>query len=188
MHTTPPTLLERVRQPGDEAAWSRLLDLYAPLLYGWARRQGIAEADAADLVQEVFVTLLQTLPSFQYDQRHGHFRNWLRTLLLNKLRDRKRRATREEKALAHLEPAQEAPDPALLFWEAEYQREVTGRALRMLETDFAPSTWKAFWETLVEGRPAAEVARELGLTANAVCIARCRVLRRLREELGDLID
>ncbi len=179
MHTTPPTLLKRICEAGDEAAWSRLLDLYTPLLFGSARRQGLAEDDAADLVQEVFVTLLQTLPTFQYDRQRGHFRDWLRTLLLNKLRDRQRRAAREEKMLARLEPEQEAPDEAALFCEAEYQRELTGRALRLIQTDFAPSTWKAFWETVVEGRPADEIARELGLSGNAVSIARCRVLRRL---------
>lgn len=178
----------RVREVGDEAAWSRLINLYTPLLFGWARRQGLAEADAADLVQEVFVALLQTLPTFQYDRQKGHFRNWLRTLLLNKLRDRQRRAAREEKMLAQLEPEREAPDAAALFWDAEYQRELTGRALGLLQTDFAANTWKAFWETVVEGRPPDEIARELGLSRNAVSIARCRVLRRLREELGGLIE
>src|SRR5262245_47431159 len=105
IHTTPPTLLERLREPGDEAAWARLVDLYTPLLFHWARRWGETDSDAADLVQEVFVVLVQGLPTFQSD-RSGKFRKWLRTVLLNKLRDRKRREVRADKALAQRPPEQ----------------------------------------------------------------------------------
>ncbi len=188
IHTTSPTLLERLRSTHDEAAWRRLVELYAPLLFSWARRQGIAEHDAADLVQEVFVALVQTLPGFLYDRRRGQFRSWLRTLLLNKLRDRKRRSAREEKARAAAGPGEDQPDAAAQYWEAEYQREVSRRALQLLRSDFAAGTWQAFWETAVEGRPAREVARELGCSENAVYAAKCRVLRRLRQELAGLIE
>jgi len=188
MHTTPPTLLERVRQVSDESAWGRLVDLYTPLLFGWARRCGESEHDAAELVQEVFVALLQTLPDFQYDQRRGRFRNWLHTLLVNKLRTGKRRNALHVNALEQLQPQQEEPDHVAVFEEAEYQQLLYRRALELLERDFAPSTWKAFWETAVEDRPAASVARELGTTENAVYAARFRVLRRLRQELAGLVD
>jgi len=188
MHTTPPTLLERLRQPHDEAAWRRLLELYTPLLFAWARRCGQGEHDAADLVQEVFVALVQTLPVFQYDQRRGQFRNWLRTLLLNKLRDRKRREGRADKALAQLPHEKELPHVAEAFWEEDYRKELARRALQLMQAEFTPSTWKACWETVVESRSPADVARELGLTENAVYIARCRVLRRLRQELDGLMD
>jgi RNA polymerase sigma-70 factor, ECF subfamily len=177
-----------LREPTDEPAWRRLVDLYTPMLFSWARRHGISEHDAADLVQEVFVALLQTLPTFQYDHRRGRFRNWLRTLLLNKLRDSKRREAREEKALEHLQPDGEAANPAAVFWEAEYQRDLYRRALQLLQSDFAQATWKAFWETVVEGRPAADVAREMGITENALYAGRFRVLRRLRQELTGLIE
>jgi RNA polymerase sigma-70 factor (ECF subfamily) len=181
------TLLDRLRQAGDEAAWCRLVDLYTPLLFGWARRCGESEEDAADLIQEVFVTLVQILPSFQYD-RSGRFRHWLRTILLNKLRDRKRRAARLDRALAQLPLESQLPDVAELFWEAEYQQAVARRALCLMQAEFAPATWKACWETVVRGRSPDEVARELGLTENAVYIARSRVLRRLRQELAGLIE
>src|SRR5207244_3035081 len=133
------------------------------LLFYWTRLAGETDHDAADLVQEVFVTLVQTLPTFHYD-RNGNFRGWLRTLLLNKLRDRKRREAREVKALAQRPPEPELPDGAEVFWETEYQRELTQRALRLMQAEFAPATWKACWETVVQGRAAAEVARELGMT------------------------
>src|SRR5205823_233186 len=164
----PPTLLERLRGTPDEAAWRRLVQLYTPLLFYWARRCGETEHDAADLVQEVFVALLQTLPTFQYDRQDGKFRGWLRTLMINKLRDRKRREARLEKALTNREPEPEPPDVVEAFWETEYRQELSRRALRLMQADFSPATWKACWETVVQGRPADEVARELGLSENAV--------------------
>src|SRR5207245_1151656 len=127
IHDTPATLLERLQRAGDESAWRRLVQLYTPLLFYWARRSGQADADAADLVQEVFVALVQTLPTFQYD-RHGKFRSWLRTLLMNKLRDRLRRQARADKAIAQrAQDDVEVPDVAEEFWEKEYQRELTHR-------------------------------------------------------------
>ncbi len=187
IHTTSPTLLERVRQASDATAWGRLVDLYTPLLFAWARRCGESEHDAADLVQEVFVALVQTLPTFQYD-RNGKFRGWLRALLLNKLRERHRRALRAEKALAQRPQVVELPDVAELFWEVEYRQELARRALQLMQAEFTPPTWKACWETVVQGRSVADVARELGITENAVYISRFRVLGRLREELSGLVE
>jgi len=190
LHPTPPTLLERLRGAGDEAAWRRFVHLYTPLLYYWARCRGETEHDAADLVQEVYVTLLQTLPTFQYD-RDGKFRSWLRTVMLNKLRDRKRREARAEIAVAQasqMRPEASKPDAADDVWEAEYLQRLTNRALRLMQTDFAPATWQACWETVVQGRSPAEVARQLGISENAVYLAKCRVLRRLRQELKELLE
>jgi RNA polymerase sigma-70 factor (ECF subfamily) len=188
MDTTPATLLERLRQEPDEEAWGRFVHLYTPLLFFWARRCGESEQDAADLVQEVFVSLVQTLPTFTYEPRSGKFRNWLRTLLLNKLRDRHRRDARRSKAVARHPLEAELPDGAEAFWEAEYQKELARRALRLMQAEFAPNTWKACWETVVQARNPEEVGRELGISENAVYIARCRVLRRLRQELSGLVE
>src|SRR5271165_5247514 len=148
IHTTPATLLERLRAGRDESAWARLVDLYTPLLFIWARRCGETEHDAADLVQEVFVTLVQTLPTFEYD-RAGSFRSWLRVLLLNKLRDRLRRQVRLEKALEQRPLEIEVPDGAEVFWEVEYHQELARQALRLMQSEFTPTTWKACWETVV---------------------------------------
>jgi RNA polymerase sigma-70 factor (ECF subfamily) len=90
MTQTPASLLERLREPNAAEAWERLVRLYTPLLYSWARQVGLQEPDAADLVQDVFVTLFETLPTFVYDRRRS-FRGWLHTLTLNKWRDRRRR-------------------------------------------------------------------------------------------------
>jgi RNA polymerase sigma-70 factor (ECF subfamily) len=187
MYTTSPTLLERLRQSADEAAWRQLAQLYTPLLFYWARRCGESEQDAADLVQDVFVTLLQTLPTFRSD-KSGQFRGWLRTVILNKLRDRKRREATANKALAQHGQAPDLPDVAEAYWETEYRQDLARRALQLMQAEFAPATWKSCWETVVEGRSIDAVARELGMSENAVYIARCRVLRRLREQLAGLVE
>lgn len=188
INTTPATLLDRLRGAPDESTWGLLVRLYAPLLFHWARRCGVSEHDAADLVQEVFVILVKTLPTFDYHARAGKFRGWLRTLMLNKLRDRKRQEARADKARAQVAVEPELPDGAEAFWEAEYQQELARRALALMRAEFAETTWKACWETVVQGRTPDEVARELGISENAVYIAKCRVLRRLRQELAGLVE
>src|SRR5438105_2006111 len=90
MDPTPVSLLERLRQPTDQAAWERFVDLYAPLLYTWTRRLDVPAADAADLVQDVLTVLVEKLPEFRYDRRR-RFRGWLWTVLRNKWCDRRRR-------------------------------------------------------------------------------------------------
>jgi RNA polymerase sigma-70 factor (ECF subfamily) len=191
MHTTSASLLEQLRQPADQgataAAWGRFVQLYTPLLFFWARRLGLQEPDAADLVQDVFTVLLQKLPSFRYDQRKG-FRNWLRTIIVNKWRDRKRReAVAPVQAAAGLAELP-VPDDTEAFGEAEYRQQLVGRALELMQAEFAVNTWKACWEHVVSGRPAAEVAAELGISVNAVYVAKSRVLRRLHQELDGLMD
>jgi RNA polymerase sigma-70 factor (ECF subfamily) len=185
MHTTPLTLLERLRRAPDEAAWRRLVQLYTPLLFSWARRAGESEHDAADLVQDVFTILVKSLPQFQV-QPGGGFRAWLRTIMLNKLRERKRREALVRQAPLTAEP--ELPDGVEAYWEDEYRRDLTRRALQLMQTDFEPATWKACWEHVAKGRSADDVGRELGISENAVYIARCRVIRRLRQELAGLLD
>ena len=186
MTTTPASLLEQLRGPVDQAAWTRFVRLYTPLLWAWARRLGLDPADAADLVQDVFVVLVKKLPDFRYD-RDKSFRAWLRTVAVNRWRDlRRRRPLPTAPAGAVVDQA--AADDGDFLDEYEYRRRLAARALQLVRGDFEPATWKAFWECTVAGRPVAAVATELGLTANAVYLAKGRVLRRLREELDGLVD
>ena len=180
---TPASLLDRLRQPFDPEAWSRFVSLYTPLIYSWACRAGLQEQDALDLVQDVFVTLLRVLPTFSYD-RDQSFRRWLRTVTLNTWRNSgsaRRTGLLTGAVDADQVPSPEDPEAA---WEAEYRQHVVGRALCVMRADFRETTWKACWEMVVSGRPAADVAAELGLTVGAVYAAKVRVLNRLREELA----
>jgi RNA polymerase sigma-70 factor (ECF subfamily) len=187
MEQTSASLLERLRQPGDHEAWQRFVALYTPLLFFWACRMGARAQDAADLVQEVFATLLDRMPSFQLDPGRG-FRAWLRTVMLNKWRDQQRRAAVVGRAGndAGLDDAA-VPDNVAELGEQEFRQHLVARALELMRTDFEPQTWRACLAQ-VEGKPAAEVAQELGLSLAAVYAARSRVLRRLRQELEGMLD
>jgi RNA polymerase sigma-70 factor (ECF subfamily) len=182
MDSTSPSLLERLRRQPSGDDWSRFVRLYTPLLFGWARRIGVSENDAADLVQNVFATLLEQLPTFQYDP-HGSFRAWLHAVLRNRWRVwvRKRQPTPG----GDLDALPDTREPSLPD-EADDRMLLVRRALALLETDFQPVTWEAFRRTLLLGQPIPVVAAELGLSPNAVYIARSRVLKRLRQEVAGL--
>jgi RNA polymerase sigma-70 factor (ECF subfamily) len=187
MFDTPASLLERLRKPGENNSWARFVELYSPLLLYWARGTGLQEADAADLVQEVFTVLVRKLPEFAYDPARS-FRTWLRTVTLNKWRERLRKQAGIPAGTdAGLEEVAAPPEPEP-FWETEYRRLLTRRLLQILQTEFQPGTWKACWETVVAGRSAADVGKELNLSAGAVRAAKFRVLCRLRAEVKGLVD
>jgi RNA polymerase sigma-70 factor (ECF subfamily) len=188
MDQTPVSLLERLHRADDQSAWEHFVQLYSPLLCHWARRLGLPGAAAADLVQDVFTVLVQRLPEFRYEPGK-RFRGWLWTVTLNCYRQRLRREP----------PVVLVDDPAALSQmaggdtteavaEEEYRQYLTQRALGLMRAEFQTNTWTAFWECVVNERPAAEVAQELGLTENAVYLAKSRVLRRLRLELEGLLD
>jgi RNA polymerase sigma-70 factor (ECF subfamily) len=188
VRSTPVSLLERLRQPDEQAAWERFVQLYTPLLFHWARRLGLQGQESADLVQDVFAILVQKLPAFRYDPAR-RFRAWLWTVTLHRCRQRQRRQpvlrlSEDPEGLAGLA----APDETDAVAEEEYRRYLTRRALDLMRAEFQPATWKAFWECVVNERPAGAVAGELGLTENAVYLAKGRVLRRLRRELEGLLD
>jgi RNA polymerase sigma-70 factor (ECF subfamily) len=187
MYTTDPALLERLRRPGQPEAWTRFVALYTPLLHYWARHHGLENQDAEDLVQEVLTLLVQTLPGFAY-RAHGSFRSWLYTVTLNKLRDRtRRRALPITRGSGQLTRAADSYDAAW-FTEEEHRQYLVRRALEIMRREFEPTTWKACWEFVAAGRPAAEVAAGLGISQKAVYMAKYRVLRRLRQELAGLLD
>jgi RNA polymerase sigma-70 factor (ECF subfamily) len=175
-------LIERLRDPSAQNAWERFVRLYTPLLLHWSRRVGLQEQDAADLVQDVLIILVQKLPEFHY-QPGRSFRGWMRTVLMNRWRDLPRRGRS-----APLESEIVMPPEADGLEESEYRLYVVGRALMLMAADFEPTTWQACWETVVGDRSAADVAAELGITVNAVYLAKSRVLVRLRRDLAGLLD
>jgi RNA polymerase sigma-70 factor (ECF subfamily) len=190
---TPISLLERLRLSADPAAWRRLVALYTPLIAGWLRRQDVQAADLDDLTQEVLGTLVRELPRFRHDLRRGAFRRWLRGICINRLRAfwRSRRPCpvggdeAREQLLERLEDPDS--DPSRL-WDEEHDRHVARRLLELIEPEFEPTTWKAFRMLVLDARPTREVAAALGISANAVRIAKSRVLGRLRQEIDGLID
>jgi RNA polymerase sigma-70 factor (ECF subfamily) len=184
MLSTSVSLLDRLRNPADADAWTCFVRLYGPLLYAWARHTGLSEADAADLVQDVFTVLVEQLPTFRYDPGRS-FRGWLRIILLNRWRAlQRKRAPVTVDDLKHVPDAAEPPG----LDEAEERRQLLCRSLQRLQPEFAPATWDIFRRHVLLGQSPAEVAAQLQTTVNAVYIARSRVLRRLRQEIAGLLS
>ena len=194
MCETSASLLEQLRDKPDGAAWTRLVDLYTPLLRGWLGRHGLQACDVEDLVQDVLAVVVRELPHFRHNRRTGAFRRWLRTILVHRLRNFWRaRRTQPQPAggseLLHLIEQLSDPDNDLSrLWDEEHDQYVIRRLLERIESEVTPSTWQAFRRVVVEGRDEETVAAELGLSVNAVFIAKSRVLSRLRREADGILD
>jgi RNA polymerase sigma-70 factor (ECF subfamily) len=194
--STSRTLLEVVKR-GDGEGWQRLVYLYTPLVVAWCRRDGVSAAEAEDITQEVFATVSKRIQDF-HKQPGPSFRVWLRAITRNKLGDRLRRQSREPARGLGGTDAQnligQIADPACAVEtdpEAEEdehteRRLLCRRALGLIRSEFEPRTWQAFWRVVIEDRCPADAAAELGMTPNAVYIARSRILARLRELLAEL--
>ena len=184
------SLLERVRLQ-DPEAWKRLVRLYSPLVHYWCRHWGVGTEDAQDVVQEVFLAVARGQADFER-QRPGSFRGWIRGITRHKLLDHLRRRQRQPEAAGGTEAHRRIQDvPELASDPGDEAAEVSAlyrQALEIIRASFEEKTWAAFWRVAVDGQPTDAVARELGMSAVAVRIAKSRVLARLREELQDLID
>jgi RNA polymerase sigma-70 factor (ECF subfamily) len=193
MSQTPLSLLDRLRLRPDEAAWRQLLDLYVPFLRLWLRRHGAPPDDVEDLVQDALAVVVRELPRFEHNGRPGAFRAWLRQVAAHRLgalwRSRPSRPVAVggdafAAALARLEdPASELSRQ----WDREHDLHVAHQLQEMARGDFEPATWQAFRRVVLDGARAADAAAELGVSVNAVLLARSRVLRRLREMARGLV-
>jgi RNA polymerase sigma-70 factor (ECF subfamily) len=172
-------------------AWRRLVTLYTPLVRHWCRQAGVPEHEIADVSQEVFAAVASKLGTFQSDKPGTTFRGWMRGIARHKLWHRDRRQHEQAVGGTDLQKRlQQVPAPADEVELSEGPAEVTGlyrRALKQVRQEFEERTWTAFWLVTVESRLPADIASELGITANAVRQAKSRVLRRLKEEMGELI-
>jgi RNA polymerase sigma-70 factor (ECF subfamily) len=188
------SMLARV-QADDPQAWERLVHLYAPLVLHWCRGTGLQDQDIADIFQEVFHAVVANVGAFRRDRKGDTFRGWLRRITQNKLRDHFRRLGREPRGAggssAQERFAQLAESPSAdeaIVPDDEGERALFARAINLIRAEFEERTWAAFWRTAVEGRAAKDVAADLAMSPGAVRVAKSRVLHRLREELGDLME
>lgn len=186
------SLLIRLRDPEDRAAWQQFVELYGSLVYGFARQRGLQDADAADLTQEVFMSLAQAAGHWHYDAKQGSFRGWLYGIFRNKLAKLLQRrhaqpvGSGDSNAQRRLEEQPSPEHDPEAAWEQLFQQQLFRVAAEQVKDHFAPATWQAFWQTAVEGKKAADVARELGMSVGAVYVARSRVLARLAEQVQQL--
>jgi RNA polymerase sigma-70 factor (ECF subfamily) len=188
MDHPPDSLLNRLRQTGSRADWDRFIDLYRPLLEYWARRM-LPPDEARDLVQDVLVLVMSKLSTFGGHSERS-FLAWLRTVMRNRRRDLARRALIRPGAAdpSAFETLADEEDDLAQAAEAEDRQFLIRRALQIMQSDFEPTTWRACWESVAAGRPAAEVAAELGVSVEVVYSASYRVIRRLRHELAGAWD
>lgn len=192
MNETSVSLIQRLKTPQDVAAWRRFDALYRPWLGTWLRRQGVADADADDLTQETLTVVMKRLPAFEHNGHPGAFRLWLRSILANCLKVFRRRGRdRSPGGEALVEMAARLEDPRSelsRLWDQQHDRHLLATLLELLAAEFEPRTLLAFRRLMLDGHTAEATAAETGLSLGAVYVAKSRVLRRLREELHELMD
>lgn len=199
--STSASLLQLARD-GDPDGWSRLAQIYGPIVYAWARKCGCQTADAADVMQETFASVTKAIGRFDHDRPGATFRGWLWTIARNKIRDQARddqaglamggtdanlkmQNVAADPSQPPSEPPSEPPDEPPSE-NASDIASVRRRTVELMRESFDPRSWRMFWETTIIGRDAAEVAKEMDVSRWAVYKARARVLQRLQQEMKGL--
>lgn len=188
------SLLLRLRDARDHRAWTEFLEIYEPLVYRLARRNGFQDADARELTQEVLVAVSNAIENWDPDPAKGSFRGWLfriaRNLMINFLAKQKRHpqgsGDSDFNRLLSEQPADNEQESA--YFDHEYRRQTFRWAAEQLRSEFQVNTWQAFWRTCVEGEPVKDVANELQMSPGSIYVARSRVMAKLRtkiERLGE---
>ncbi|HEV8060169.1 MAG TPA: sigma-70 family RNA polymerase sigma factor [Gemmataceae bacterium] len=182
------SLLVQIRDGSNRGAWQEFMKLYGPVVYGFARKRGLQDADAADLMQEVMRSVSGAIGRLEYDPSQGTFRGWLFTITRNKvftfLSTRRNRAQSSgDSATQRLLDEQPDPNDSSDEWELEYQRRIASLAMEHVKNEFHESTWQSFWLTAVEGIAPADAAKRIGISAGAVYVAKSRVLARVKAEV-----
>ena len=199
--TTRQSLIERIQGEGevDQASWGRFYDLYWRGIFGYARSIGVPQPHAEDIVQEVMIKVLRNLPRFEYDEKRGRFRAWLRTITRNTVYDFVRRLKARpaghgvsmdaeqlppglEEELAH-----DAPN-LLEAWDKEYDRGLLMAALDRVKTRVSPDTYEAFVRYALREEPASEITAALGITAQSLHSTKNRLIQMLRVEFSALCE
>jgi RNA polymerase sigma-70 factor, ECF subfamily len=192
VNPTSVSLLDRLRAARpDDPDWLRLEEIYQPLIRRWLGRVPGLGDESADLTQEVFLVMVRDIPRFER-RREGSFRAWVRLITVNVLRNHRKRQFRKravgmDACDAFLDGLAEPNSELAREWDLDHDRHIFQKLQTIVQPAFAPATWEAFRRFAIEGLPAAQVATELGLTVNAVTLAKSRILKRLREEAGDLL-
>lgn len=185
------SLLVKIRDGADQGAWREFIDLYGPVVYGFARKRGLQDADAADLMQDVMRSVSAAIGRLDYDRHQGTFRGWLFTISRNKIFNflsarRIRPQGSGDSTTNRLLDSHADENDSSGEWELEYQRRLAAIAMERVKGEFQENTWRAFRLTAVEGVSAGDAARQVGLSPGAVYVAKSRVLARLKEEVEAL--
>ena len=178
-------LLQRVRDRTDAAAWETFVDEYQPVLRAFVRRQGVYASDVPDVVQEILARLVPALSRFEFDPSRGRFLTWLWRIASNAAKNWSRKRlgrARAEAAWHRLQPTNQRGDDAPDEQERARLRQVLDQVFAEVRQTTLPATWACFEGQVLHGRPAGELATELGVSQNAVYVNTCRVRARVREQ------
>lgn len=193
MNSTPETrasLLIRVRDPADQAAWHEFVEIYRPIILRLARQKGMQDVDADDVAQQVLAAVAKAVEQQEHDPKRAKFRTWLNRVAYNAIlnaltRVRPDRGSGDSALLAVLNQHESHTGPDSDLLRLEYRREVFRWAARQVRKEFHQATWDAFWLTAVEGRPVEIVAEELAKKRGAIYAARSRIIRRIQEKVTE---
>lgn len=179
------SLILRLPTMSDAAAWEEFVSIYEPMVYRFAVRNGLQEADARELVQNVLIAVAQSVSRWQPGADRGRFRTWLFRIARNqllKLMTRVRRGMGIGQADASRDPLLDVPERTAEWHvlRADLERELFRTAAAEIRSEFLPKTWEAFWQSCVENRPIEEVAQALQMSTSSVYVSRCRVIQRLK--------
>jgi RNA polymerase sigma-70 factor (ECF subfamily) len=184
--TTNASLVLRLHDPRNEAAWSEFVQIYQPMIYSLVRRKGFQDADSVELTQDVLLVVVRAVKRWKPDEKRGSFRGWLTTitrrLMINFLASPARRfsGTGRTSVLQRLLEQPEKDEAESQVFDLELKRRLFEWAAARVKQRVEVTTWEAFWRTAIQGQPVSEVARELGVRPGAVYVAKSRVMQQLR--------
>lgn len=182
--TTSASLLLKLRDAADDAAWRTFVSVYGPLVRRYCIRRGLQHSDAADVSQDVLARVARAIREFEYSPERGQFRAWLGTITANELRSFFTRSGRFPAIVSEL-PDPPDPDPA---WSSEFTEHILAVALDRIRGEFEPTTWAAFEAVWIHKEAPGNVARRLGTAIHSVYVNKSRVLKRLEAVVLHLAD
>jgi RNA polymerase sigma factor (sigma-70 family) len=187
---TTSTVLARLSDFDDRGAWERFVERFRRPIESFAERQGIAAPECEDLAQETLLAFAKAFRSGEYARSKGRLSSWLFGIAWRRIDHARRRARVRAGELAHGDdgeppldlPDAERPSPE---WEELWERSMLEHCLRQVRKEVAPSSFRAFEMLVLEGRSIDDAVIDLGITRNAIAIAKHRVSGRLRELVAE---
>ena len=186
MERTRSSLLRRVRDLDDATGWDEFDRLYRPLLVTYARQRGLRLEEADEIAQQCMTALVPRMQTFT---RKSSFRGWLRGMVDHKVSDFLTQSRKHRRAGTEL--LAQTPDPGRTpeeLWQQQWNHTHLAYCLDSLRIDYAPHTLQAFAMYVLQERPVKEISRRLGMTPNQIYVAKTRVMARIRERFGEMID
>lgn len=184
---TNPSLIARVKDLGDGVSWAEFLGIYQPVVFRMARRRGLQDADAHDVMQQVFLSISRSIEGWTPGDDQPPFRAWLATIVRNAITKSLMRKPRDVPAgsTSMLDRLDQLPEAAPTTDEIqiEAKREIVRWAAAHIRSEFSDGTWDSFWQTTIEGIPIADMAAATGRSPGSIYVARYRVAARLKEKI-----